>query len=112
MNTITVIGRLTTAPLTRSVASDAGPRTVSTLALAVPPERGRDGEACFIDVVVWGPPAEACARYLDKGRRVAVTGRLALDRWTAQDGTPRRAHRIVATSVEFLDRPTADAAAA
>lgn len=110
MNTITVIGRLTTAPLTRSVACDTGPRTVATLALAVPPERGRDGEVCFVDVVVWGAPAEACARYLDKGRRVAVTGRLDLDRWTAEDGTPRRAHRIVAASVEFLDRPEAAAA--
>ena len=54
---------------------------------------------------MWGLPAEACARYLAKGRRVAVTGRLALDRWTAEEGTPRRAHRIVAADVEFLDPP-------
>ena len=107
MNAISVIGRLTADPRSRSVACDSGPRTVTMLALAVPPEGGRDGDPCFVDVEVWGPPAEACARHLAKGRRVAVTGRLALDRWTAEDGTPRRAHRIVAANVEFLDRPAA-----
>jgi single-stranded DNA-binding protein len=36
---------------------------------------------------------------------VGVHGRLDLERWSAQDGTPRRAHRVVAMDVEFLDRP-------
>ena len=52
------------------------PAPCPTLALAVPPDAWPGREACFIDVVVWGPPAEACARYLDKGRRVAVLDRL------------------------------------
>ena len=111
MNTVTVIGRLTENPASRTVACDAGPRSVAKLSLAVPPERGRDGEPCYIDIEVWGATAGACAAHLAKGRRVAVTGRLALDRWTAEDGTHRRAHRIVAASVEFLDRPAAQAAA-
>lgn len=112
MNTITVIGRLTADPGSRTVACESGARTATTLALAVPPERGRDGDPCFVDVEVWAAPAEACARYLAKGRRVAVTGRLALDRWTTEDGTRRQAHRIVAASVEFLDHPAAPDAAA
>ena len=111
MNTVTVIGRLTENPAGRSVACDSGPRTVAKLSLAVPPEHGRDAEPCYIDVEVWGALAEACVSHLTKGRRLGVTGRLALDRWTAEDGTHRRAHRIVASSVEFLDRPAAQAAA-
>lgn len=83
-------------------------RTVAILALAVPPEGGRDGDPWFVDVEVWGPPAEACAPGTwAKGRRVAVSGRLALDRWTSEDSTARRAHRIVAANVEFIDHPAA-----
>ncbi|MGH9119312.1 MAG: single-stranded DNA-binding protein [Acidimicrobiales bacterium] len=105
MNTVMLIGRLTTDPSRRTVSTATGDRTVSTLAIAVPLERGRDGDPCYIDVDVWGPAAEACARYLAKGRQVAVVGRLDLNRWTAADGTTRRSHRVVATTVEFLDRP-------
>ena len=112
MNTVNLIGRLTTDPTSRTVNTEAGERTVTTLALAVPPERGRDGAPCYIDVEVWGSPAEACARYLGKGRQVAVAGRLDLNRWTGEDGTTRRVHRVVAATVEFLERPPADAAAA
>lgn len=97
MNNVTLIGRLTADPASRTSATASGERTVTTLAIAVPPERGRDGDPCYIDVDVWGPAAEACARYLHKGRQVAVTGRLDLNRWTAEDGSARRAHRVVAT---------------
>jgi len=108
MNSVNLIGRLTTDPASRSVTTEAGERTVTTLALAVPPERGRDGAPCYIDVEVWGSPAEACARYLTKGRQVAIAGRLDLNRWTADDGTNRRAHRVAASAVEFLERPPAE----
>jgi single-strand DNA-binding protein len=105
MNTVNLIGRLTTDPSSRTVTTPTGPRTVTNLAVAVPPEHGRDGDPCYIDVEIWGPAAEACGRYLHKGRQVAVTGQLELHRWTAEDGTGRRAHRIRASAVDFLDRP-------
>lgn len=56
-----------------------------------------------MDVTVWGALARACATWLRRGRRVAVSGRLDLTRWTGGDRTVRRAHRVVATSVDFLD---------
>lgn len=112
MNTVTLIGRLTTDPTSRTVPIEGGERTVTTLALAVAPERGRDGDPCYIDVEVWGATAEACARYLAKGRQVGVVGRLDLNRWMAEDGTHRRVHRVVAATVEFLDRPPAAVTAA
>lgn len=112
MNTVTLIGRLTTDPLSRTVQLETGERTLTTLALAVVPERGRDGDPCYIDIEVWGGTAEACARYLTKGRLVGVVGRLDLNRWTADDGTHRRVHRVVAATVEFLDRPPVATAAA
>lgn len=59
-------------------------------------------EVCFVDVDVWGPQAEVCKQYLQKGRGVLVEGRLKLDSWQDQDGAKRSKHSIVADRVTFL----------
>lgn len=110
MNTITITGRLTLDPVRRIVVIDGENRTVTTLAVAVD-DHHRD-DPCFIDVVVWGRSAEACATHLHKGRKVAVAGRLDLSRWTSEDGTKHQRHQIVAAEVEFLDRPASGERAA
>lgn len=52
-------------------------------------------------VVVWGPSAEACGEYLDKGRQVAVEGKLQTREWE-KDNVKRYTTEIVASSVIFL----------
>jgi len=47
-------------------------------------------EVCFVDLTVWGSRAEAMAKYFKKGDPILVEGRLALERWTAKDGTNRQ----------------------
>ncbi len=59
-------------------------------------------EVCFVDVDVWGPQADVCKQYLQKGRPVLIEGRLKLDTWQDQDGTKRSKHSIVADRVTFL----------
>ena len=108
MNVITLVGRLTTDPDTRTVTVAGDERTVTTLALAVPAAGDRAADPVYIDVTVWGATAQACSAHLRRGRRVAVTGRLDLARWTAEDGTARRAHRVVAHQIDFLDGPRTD----
>ena len=56
----------------------------------------------FFDVVVWGAQGENCARYLSKGRQVAVDGRLDQRSWEAQDGTKRSKVEIIAETVMFI----------
>ena len=56
----------------------------------------------FFDVVVWGTQGENCARYLSKGRQVAVDGRLDQRSWDAQDGTKRSKVEIIADTVMFI----------
>lgn len=105
MNSISITGRLTANPQKRT----AGELQVCDLRVAIARRRGRDGEdrgAVFIDVTTFGPLANVASQYLVKGRRVAVTGRLELDEWTAQDDAPRRRHKIVAEQLEFLDNGT------
>jgi single-strand DNA-binding protein len=63
----------------------------------------------YFDVTVWGAQAESCATYLQKGRPVAIDGRLEWREWEAQDGSGKRqAISIVAERVQFLG--TRDAA--
>jgi single-strand DNA-binding protein len=57
----------------------------------------------YFDVTVWGAQAESCATYLQKGRPVAIDGRLEWREWQPQDGSGKRqAISIVAERVQFL----------
>jgi single-strand DNA-binding protein len=57
----------------------------------------------FIPVVVWGPQAENCERYLKKGSPVLVEGRIQVRSYEAKDGSGKRyATDVVAAGVTFL----------
>jgi single-strand DNA-binding protein len=56
----------------------------------------------YFDVTVWAGQAEACANYLQKGRPVAVDGRLEWREWEDREGNKRQAVDIIADSVQFL----------
>jgi single-strand DNA-binding protein len=66
----------------------------------------------YFDVSVFGASAEACARFLAKGRPVAVDGRLEWHEWETAAGERRQAVGVVADSVQFLSaRPPGEEAA-
>jgi single-strand DNA-binding protein len=56
----------------------------------------------YFNVKVWGAQGENTARYLAKGRPVAIDGRLEWREWEAQDGSKRQTIDIIADSVQFL----------
>jgi single-strand DNA-binding protein len=60
-------------------------------------------EVMFIDVDVWGRPAETANQYLKKGSKVLVEGRLTFQQWTDQNGQKRSKHAISAEKLQFLD---------
>jgi single-strand DNA-binding protein len=104
LNVIVLIGRLTKDPELRYTTSG---KAVATLRLAV--DRGTtnpqgEKETDFIDVIVWERQAETVANYLQKGRLVAVQGRLQIRSYETQEGQRREKAEVVATSVRFLDR--------
>ena len=55
--------------------------------------------------VVWGAPGENCARYLTKGRPIAVDGHLDWREYEAHDHSRRQAVQIIADTVQFLGNP-------
>jgi single-strand DNA-binding protein len=68
--------------------------------------RGGDGDweekPNFFDVAVFGPQVDSVARYLVKGRGVALDGRLDWREWMTEEGQRRQAVRIIADNVQFL----------
>ena len=100
MNVVTLIGNLATEVELKEVGD--GKRVASFL-LAVD-RLSKDGGADFVRVSVWDKQAELCDRFLAKGKRVAVEGRLR-SRSLEQDGTRRSAVEVVAGRVEFLSPP-------
>ena len=82
-----MVGNLTTDPVLKQLDDD---RKVCQLRLAVNDQKD---QPMFIDVATFGAQADACARYLTKGRAVAVTGRLVYREW--DDNGTRRSRRDV-----------------
>ena len=98
---MTLIGNLATDVELRDVGED---RKVAGFTLAVD-RRGKDAGADFVRVSAWAKQAESCARYLAKGRRVAVDGRLRSSSWEDGDGKRRTSLEVVAHHVQFLSGP-------
>ena len=104
MNKVILIGNLAADPESRTTQSGV---QQCTLRLAVQRAwAGKDGnrEADFFNVVCWRQTAEFAARYLSKGRKVAVEGSVQNRSYTAQDGSKRYVTEIVADRLEFVDR--------
>jgi single-strand DNA-binding protein len=105
INRVVLTGNLTADPELRSLPSGM---SVCSLRIACNTRRkdGASGEWVdkpnYFNVTVWGAQGENAARYLSKGRPVAVDGRLEWREWEAQDGAKRQAVDIIADSVQFL----------
>jgi single-strand DNA-binding protein len=104
INRVVLTGNLTRDPELRSLPSGM---SVCSLRIAVNTRRkGSSGDwedkPNYFDVTVWGAQGENCARYLAKGRPVALDGRLEWREWESQDGGKRQAVDIIADTVQFL----------
>ena len=62
-------------------------------------------ETEFVTVIVWKILADNCAKYLKKGSRVFIEGRLKTREYVDKEQQKRVAVEIRADVVEFLDRP-------
>jgi single-strand DNA-binding protein len=90
VNHVVLVGQLTRDPETRT---PKGGGTVCHMRLAVNDQK--DKPPMFIDVATFGKSAQACAEHLEKGRQVAVTGRLVHREWERKAGEKRAKHQVV-----------------
>ena len=107
MNKLTIIGNLTKNPELRST-QDGTPVCGFTVAVNRPKgkDKDRDPGADFFNVSVWRGLGEVCAKYLEKGKKVAVTGRISLRKWE-KDGKNGASLEVTAEDVEFLSSKSA-----
>lgn len=104
MNRIVLIGRLTRDPELRYTASG---QAVVSFGLAVDRDyKNAQGEreTDFVNIVAWRQKAEFAANYLQKGRLIALEGRLQIRSYTTQDGQKRTVAEVVADNLQPLER--------
>lgn len=99
MNSFSLVGALTKDPEQKG----SGANRLCRLRLAE--ANGHPDHPLYINVSVFGPQAETCQAHLQKGRQVAVVGRLRFREWQRVDGQRRSEYWIVADRVDFLARP-------
>ncbi len=103
INHVTLLGRVGADPELRHTKSGT---SVVQLRLATDRySKSTEGqsETDWHSVVVWGKTAEAVARYVRKGDRVHVTGRLQQHSWQTDSGERRSRTEVHASEVIFLD---------
>ena len=102
-NKITIVGNLGRDPELRYLPNGTA---VTSFSVATTHKYTQDGEkkeeTTWFRVSVFGNQAEPCNQYLSKGSRALIEGRVRLNEYTTQDGTPRASMDIRSDRVLFL----------
>lgn len=105
LNKVQLIGNLGGDPEMRFTANGSAVTnfTVATSRMYKKADGELAEETEWTKVVVWGKQAESCGKFLGKGRRVYVEGRLQTSSWE-RDGQKHWKTEVIAQDVQFLDR--------
>ena len=101
MNKVFLIGRLSRDPELRHTTSGTAVCQIN-VAISRPVAQGSEPQTDFINVVVWNKQAENVARYLSKGRQIAVEGRIQTRNYDNNEGKRTYVTEVIASNVEFL----------
>lgn len=109
MNKVILMGRLTKDPELRYTS--ANNTAVCSFSLAVDRRFNKQGEerqADFIPVVAWNKLAEFVGKYFQKGRQIAVVGRIQTRTWDDNEGKKHYVTEVIAEEAYFADSKRAD----
>lgn len=104
-NRVVLLGNCTRDPEVKYTPKGTA---VTELGLAVNRYYSTDGgekreETTFVDVTLWGRPAEIAGEYIKKGRPVMIEGRLQLDTWDdKQTGQKRSKLKVIGENLQLL----------
>jgi len=99
LNQIALIGNLGKDPELRYTPQGIA---VCDFSLAVNEKKGGEEFTLWFKVTAWRQTAEACSKYLQRGKQVYVTGRLGVSEYEKRDGTQGFSLEVNATDVHFL----------
>ena len=102
MNKVILMGRLTRDP---EVSSSASGTTFARYSIAVDRKFKKEGEpdADFFNCTSFGKQAEFVERYLKKGTKIVVSGRLQNNNYTNKDGQKVYDIRVMVEEIEFAE---------
>jgi single-strand DNA-binding protein len=108
MNKVILMGRLTRDPEVR-YSQGASQTAVARFSIAVDRRFKREGEpdADFFNCTAFGKQAEFIERYLHKGTKVVLSGRIQNDNYTNKDGQMVYSVRVLVDEIEFAESKSA-----
>jgi len=100
-----IIGNLTRDPEMRNTPSGQNVASFSVATNLVWTDQSgqQQKKTEFHNIIAWRKLADICAKYLHKGSKVFLEGRLQTTDWTGQDGVKRYRTEIVAENMIMLD---------
>jgi single-strand DNA-binding protein len=103
VNQITIVGNVGSTPELKYTQNNV---PFCRFSVAVNEQWSKDGEklerVTWFPVVAFNGKSEACANYLEKGRLVAIVGKVRTREYETKDGTKHQVMQIVADTVSFL----------
>lgn len=104
MNKVLLIGRLTRDPDVR-YSGENNDKAVAKYTLAVERRFKREGDdnADFVGITAFGKGAEFSEKYLHKGMKIAVIGRIQTGTYTNKDGQKVYTTDVIADEQEFVE---------
>ena len=107
MNKVILCGRLTRDPEVR-YSQGAEPMAIARYTLAVDRRRSRNNDqneqtADFISIVAFGRNGEFAEKYLKKGTKMLITGRIQTGSYTNKEGVKVYTTEVVVEEQEFAE---------
>ena len=103
MNKVILLGRLTKDPDVRATGADENATTIARYTLAIN-RKSADGEdADFVNCTAFGKSADFAGKYLVKGMRVAVVGKIRTGSYTNKEGQKVYTNEVVIDEQEFAE---------
>lgn len=105
MNKVILMGRLTRDPEIRYSQGESQ-TAIARFSLAVDRRYKREGEpeADFFNCTAFGKNAEVVERYMHKGIKIAVVGRIQNDNYTNREGQQVYSVRVIVDEIEFAEK--------
>lgn len=107
INRVNITGNLTRDPELRATA---GGTQMLAFSVAVNDRRKNPQTSAwedvpnFVDCIVFGSRAEAVSRFITKGSKVAIEGKLRYSSWETKEGQRRSKLEVIVDEIEFMSR--------
>lgn len=107
INRVNITGNLTRDPELRATA---GGTQMLAFGVAVNDRRKNPQTGAwedvpnFVDCIVFGSRAEAVSRFISKGSKVAIEGKLRYSSWETKEGQRRSKLEVIVDEIDFLSR--------